>query len=126
MESLLFDFPDFRLSDDESEPALSLASLSNENKEDKEDEWYNIPSDSNSDSDDEAPPAPPSALPRSGSISASASRTTTPVYKEHSISSRIRALTILNNKIPMARIIKAIGISRSQIYNLVAKARERG
>jgi hypothetical protein len=72
------------------------------------------------------PPPPPSALLRSGSISASASGTTTPVYKEHSIGSRIRALTMLNDKIPMARIIKAIGISRSQIYNLAVKARERG
>ena len=33
---------------------------------------------------------------------------------------------MLNDKIPMARIIKATGISRSQIYNLAAKARERG
>jgi hypothetical protein len=65
---------------------------------------------------------PPSTLLRSGSISVSASRTTTLIYKEHSISSRIRALTILNNKIPIARIIKAIGISQSQIYNLIAKA----
>jgi hypothetical protein len=126
MESLLFDFPNFGLSDNELESILSLASLSNENKEDEEDEWYNISSDSDSDSDDEAPPAPPSALPRSGSTSASASGTTTPIHKEHSIGSRIRALTILNDKIPMARIIKATGISRSQIYNLVVKARERG
>ena len=121
MESLLFDFPNFGLSDDESESTLSLASLSDENEEDKEDEWYNMPSDSDSDSNNEAPPAPPSTLLRSGSIT-SASRTTTPVYKEHSISSRIRALTILNDKIPMARIIKVISISQSQIYNLVVKA----
>jgi len=71
-----------------------------------------MPSDSDSDSNNEAPPAPPSTLLRSGSIT-SASRTTTPIYKEHSIGFRIRALTILNNKIPMARIIKATGISRS-------------
>ena len=68
---------------------------------------------------------PPSALLRSGSISASASGTTTPVHKEHSISSRIKALTILNDKIPIARIIKAISISQSPIYNLIVKARER-
>jgi hypothetical protein len=37
MESLLFNFPDFWLSDDESEPLLSLASLSNNDKEEKED-----------------------------------------------------------------------------------------
>ena len=84
-----------------------------------------MPSDSDSDSDNEAPPAPSSALLRSGPISTSASRTTTLVHKEHSISSRIKALTILNDKIPIARIIKAISISQSQIYNLVVKARER-
>jgi hypothetical protein len=56
---------------------------------------------------------PPSTLLRSDSISISTFRTTTPIYKEYSIGSRIRALTILNNKIPMARIIKAINISRS-------------
>jgi transposase len=32
----------------------------------------------------------------------------------------------LNNKVPMARIIKVIGIGRSRIYTLVANARERG
>jgi hypothetical protein len=37
MELLLFDFPDFGLSNDESEPTLSLASLSDKDKEDKED-----------------------------------------------------------------------------------------
>jgi hypothetical protein len=36
MESLLFDFPDFGLFDDESEPALSLASLSNEDEEEED------------------------------------------------------------------------------------------
>jgi hypothetical protein len=72
-----------------------------------------MPSDSDSNSDDEAPLAPSPALLRSGSISISASGTTTPVHKEYFISSRIRALTILNNKIPIARIIKAIGISQS-------------
>jgi hypothetical protein len=58
MESLLFDFPDFGLSDDESEPTLSLASLSHEDEEDKEDKWYNMPSDSDSDLDNRAPSAP--------------------------------------------------------------------
>ena len=111
MESLLFDFPNFGLSDDESEPKLSLASNSDEDEEDKEDEWYNMPSNSDSDLDDEAPSAPPPTLPRSTTISASASGTTTPVRKEHSISAQIKAITILNDKVPLSRIIKVIGIS---------------
>jgi hypothetical protein len=126
MESLLFNFPDFGLSDDESEPVLSLTSLSDEEEEEEEDEWYNIPSDSDSDSDDEAPFAPPPVLPKSGVFSTSASGTSTPICKEHSIGTRIRALTMLNDKVPMARIIKVIGIGRSRIYTLAANARERG
>jgi hypothetical protein len=122
MESLLFDFPDFGLSNDESEPALSLASLSDKDEEEEEDEWYNIPSDSDSNSDDEAPFAPPLALLKSTTISASASRTTTPVRKEHSIGARIKAITILNNKIPLSRIIKVTGISRNRIYTLAVTA----
>ena len=85
-----------------------------------------MPFNSNSNLDNEAPFAPSSTLLKSTIISVSASRTTTPIYKEYSISSRIRALTILNDKIPMARIIKAIDISRSQIYNLIVKAWECG
>jgi hypothetical protein len=85
-----------------------------------------MPSNSNSNLDDEAPFAPPSALLKSTTISASASRTTTPVYKEHSIGTRIKAITILNDKVPLSRIIKVIGISQNRIYTLVVTARERG
>jgi len=38
IDNILFDFPDFGLSDDESEPELSLASNSNKDKEEEEDE----------------------------------------------------------------------------------------
>jgi hypothetical protein len=122
MESLLFNFPDFGLSDDESEPTLSLASLSDKDEEEEEDEWYNMPSNSDSNSDDKAPFAPPPALPKSTTTSASASRTTTPVHKEHSISARIKAITMLNNKVPLSRIIKVIGISQNRIYTLAVTA----
>ena len=125
MESLLFDFPDFGLSDDESEPTLSLASLSNKDEEEEEDEWYNMPFNSDSNLDDEAPFAPPPALPKSTTISTSASGTTTPVYKEYSIGARIKAITILNDKVPLSRIIKVMGISRNRIYTLAAITRER-
>jgi hypothetical protein len=83
-----------------------------------------MPSDSDSNSDDEAPFAPPPALLKSTTISVSASGITTPVYKEHSISARIKAITILNDKVPLSRIIKVIGISRNQIYTLAVTARE--
>ena len=72
-----------------------------------------MPSDSNSNLDDKAPFAPPPALLKSTIISVSASRTTTPIYKEHSISARIKAITILNDKVPLFRIIKVIDISRN-------------
>jgi len=122
MESLLFDFLNFGLSNDELEPALSLASLSDKDKEEEEDKWYNIPSASNSNLDDEAPFAPPPALLKSTTISVSASGTTTPVRKEHSIGARIKAITILNNKIPLSRIIKVTGISQNRIYTLAVTA----
>jgi len=84
-----------------------------------------MPSDSNSNLDDKAPFAPPPALLKSTIISVSASRTTTPIYKEHSISARIKAITILNDKVPLSRIIKVTGISRNRIYTLAAITRER-
>ena len=121
IDDILFNFPNFGLSDDESESELSLASNSNKEEEEEEDKWYNIPSDFNSDLDDEAPSAP-SILLRSGAISASASGTSTPIHKEYSIRTRIKVLTILNDKFPIARIIKVTGISRTRIYDLAAKA----
>jgi hypothetical protein len=55
-------------------------------------------------------PPPLSALLRSGASNASAFRTSTLIYKEHSVNTRIKALTILNNKVSIARIIKVISI----------------
>ena len=85
-----------------------------------------MPSNSDSNSDDKAPFAPPPTLLKSTTTSASASGTTTPVYKEHSIGARIKAITMLNDKVPLSRIIKVMGISRNWIYTLVATAQERG
>jgi hypothetical protein len=84
-----------------------------------------MPLDSNSNSNNKAPSALPSIL-LSGVSSASASRTNTLIYKEYSISTRIRALIMLNNKVSIARIIKVIGIGRSQIYTLIANVYKRG
>ena len=85
-----------------------------------------MPFDSDSNLDDEAPFAPPLTLLKSTTISASASGTTTPICKEHSIGARIKAITMLNDKVPLSRIIKVMGISRNRIYTLVVTARERG
>jgi hypothetical protein len=84
-----------------------------------------MPSESDSDSDDEAPSAPLSVLLRSNASSVSASRTNTPIHKKYFISTRIRALTILNDKVSMARIIKVIGIGWSRIYTLVVNVYKR-
>ena len=70
-----------------------------------------MPSNSDSNLDDEVSFAPPPALLKSTTISVSASRTTTLVYKEYFISARIKIITILNDKVPLSRIIKVIGIS---------------
>jgi hypothetical protein len=84
-----------------------------------------MPSDSNSNLDNKAPFTPP-ILSRSSATSASASRTSTPIRKEYSIGTRIKALAILNNKVPITRIIKVTRIGRTRIYNLIVNARERG
>ena len=124
IDNILFNFSDFGLSNDESESELSLASNSDGEKEEEDDEWYNILSDSNSDSDDEAP-STLFILLRSGVTSTFTSGISTPIRKEYSIETRIKALTIMNDKIAIAKIIKVIGISRTRIYNLVVNARER-
>jgi hypothetical protein len=70
-------------------------------------------------------PFTPSILLKSSATSVSASKTNTFIYKEYFIKARIKVLTILNNKVFITRIIKVIGISRTRIYNLITKARER-
>jgi hypothetical protein len=77
--------------------------------------------DSNSDLDNKASSIPP-ILSRSSATSVFTSGTSTLIYKEYSIRTRIKALTILNNKVPITRIIKVIGIGRTRIYNLIVKA----
>ena len=71
-----------------------------------------MPSDSDSDLDNGAPSAP-SILLRSSATSVSASRTSTPIHKEYSIRTRIKALTMLNEKVLITRIIKATRIGRT-------------
>jgi hypothetical protein len=82
-------------------------------------------SNSNSNLNNEAPFTPPFILLKSTIISVSAFKTTTPIYKEYFISVRIKAIIILNNKVPLSRIIKVIDISRNRIYTLIVTAEER-
>jgi hypothetical protein len=48
------------------------------------------------------------------------------VKKEHLTGARIRAIYMLNEKQPWARITAVTGISKSRVYALAAVARERG
>jgi hypothetical protein len=139
----LFDFPDYGLSDDQSElsslPDSDNESTCSERTEDSSDEWYNMPSDSD-DSDDDTPaptftlplrtPAPTFTLPlRPTAVSSFTSTAFTMskvVKKEHTTGARIRAIYMLNEKQPWARITVVTGISKSRVYALAAVARERG
>jgi hypothetical protein len=128
----LFDFPDYGLSDDQSElsslPDSDNESTCSERTEDSSDEWYNMPSDSD-DSDDDTP-APTFTLPlRPTAVSSFTSTAFTMskvVKKEHTTGARIRAIYMLNEKQPWARITVVTGISKSRGYALAAVARERG
>ena len=46
--------------------------------------------------------------------------------KEHSISARIKAIYMLEEKKLAGKILEAIGVSRTRAYALAAVARERG
>ena len=117
----LYDFPD--LSDGQSElsspPDSSDDDHSDEYTKDKEDTWYNIPSDSNDSDDDSAEPA----LPLLASSTAFVITTLGP--KEHSTGARIKAIYMLEDKKSLVQIREAIGVPKSAVYRLVAIARER-
>jgi hypothetical protein len=112
----LFDFPD--LSDGQSE--LSSPPDSSD-EEDKEDAWYNLPSDSDDSDDDSAVPALLSALSTS-----TAFVLTTLGPKEHSTGARIKAIYMLEDKKSLGQIREATGVPKSAVYRLAAIARERG
>jgi hypothetical protein len=127
----LFDFPDYGLSNDQSE----LSSLPDSNNEstyskrtkDSSDEWYNMPSDSD-DFDDDTPALTFTLLLRLTDASSFTSTTFTMskvVKKEHTTGARIRAIYMLNKKQPWARITAVTGILKSRVYALAAVARER-
>jgi hypothetical protein len=94
----LFDFQDDLLegqSELSSPPNSSDDEHSNEHTEDKEDEWYNLPSDSSDEEDDSATPS--FTLPIRPVISSALTISTTP-RKEHSTGARIKAIYILEER----------------------------
>jgi hypothetical protein len=117
----LFDFPD--LSDGQSElsspPDSSDDEHSDKHTKDKEDTWYNLPSDSDDSDDDSAAPA----LPLLASSTALVLTTLRP--KEHSTGARIKAIYMLEDKKSLGQIREATGVPRSAVYRLAAIARER-
>ena len=101
----LFDFPD--LSDGQSElsspPDSSDDEHSDEHSEDEDDAWYNLPSDSEDEDDDSSTPALALPIrPALASLSVTTVVVSTIVRKEHSTSTRIKAIYMLEEKKPLA------------------------
>jgi hypothetical protein len=100
----LFNFLDYRLSNNQlelSNPPDS-ESIGNKASKDEDDAWYNMPLNSLDDDDDDdkdkahepSPPLPSQPL----SLTLGLGVYITPIKKEHSISARIRAIYMLNKK----------------------------
>jgi hypothetical protein len=89
----LFDFPD--LSDGQSELS-SPPDSSDSDESDEEDAWYNIPSDSEDEDDDSI--APSFTLPLRHLATSIAFTIPDIIRKEHSTSTRIKAIYILEQK----------------------------
>ena len=87
----LFDFPD--LSDNQSELSSPPDSSDNEHTKDEEDTWYNLPSDSDNSDDNSAILALLFA-----SLILTTFILTTLGPKEHSTSTRIKAIYVLEDK----------------------------
>jgi hypothetical protein len=120
----LFDFPD--LSDDQSELSSSPDSSDSDESaysiatKDEEDTWYNLPSDSEDEDDNSI--APSLTLP--SSIATSIAFTIPDIVrKEHSTGARIKAIYMLEQRRSAGDIRKAIGVSRTRIYELASLAR---
>ena len=123
----LFDFPNFGLSDrqsDLSSPPNSNDSTCSERTEDEADYWYNMSSDSD-DSDDDSP-ALTFTLPLRSATTSTDFVILKPVKKEHTTGARIKAIYMLNEKQPWSKILAITSISKSRVYALAAVARERG
>jgi hypothetical protein len=124
----LFDFPDYGLSDDQSElsePPDSIGTPS-EATEDEEDAWYNRPSDSEEEDEDDPTPVVITLPLRPIASTSKAFTMPLTTRKEHSPGARIKAIYMLEDKQSAAKIKAATNVSRTRAYNLAAVARERG
>jgi hypothetical protein len=83
--------------------------------------WYEIPSDSENEDDELT--EPPLTLLAVTSIAFTMPETT---HKEHSTSTRIKAIYMLEEKKSAGKILEAIRVSRTRAYALVVVAREHG
>ena len=121
----LFDFPD--LSDGQLElstPPNSDELVASERSEDKEDPWYNIPSNLE-DKDNTLIALSFSLLIRPSPVTSIAFTMPKATRKEHSTSARIKNIYILVEKKSADQIKNATRISRSRAYALATVARER-
>ena len=94
--------------------------IGEEEEEDKEDLWYEIPSDLENEDDEST--KPPLTLPAFTSTAFTMPKTT---RKEHSTSARIKAIYMLEEKKSTGKILEATGVSRTRAYALVIVVRER-
>jgi hypothetical protein len=118
----LYDFPD--LSDGQLELS-SPPNSSDSDESDKEDAWYNIPSDSEDEDDDSI--APSLTLPLRPLIATSIAFTIPDIIrKEYLTSARIKAIYMLKQKRSAGDIKKATRVSRTRVYELASLARQRG
>ena len=112
----LFDFPD--LSDGQSElsssPDSSDDEYSDKYSEDKEDIQYNLPSDSEDKDDNLTTLA--LMLPICPILVSTAIIVSTTTHKEHSTSTRIKAIYMLKDKKSLAQIKEATGVSKTAVY----------
>jgi hypothetical protein len=88
---------------------------------DKEDAWYNIPSNSEDEDDDLITLS--FTLPLRPLATSIAFTIPNIIRKEHSTSARIKAIYMLEQKRSIGDIKKAIGVSRTRVYDLASLAR---
>jgi hypothetical protein len=122
----LFDFPD--LLDGQSElsspPDSSNNEHSNEYTKDKDNIWYNLPTDSeDEDKDDDS--SPPLLVLPIRPIPSTELVISTAIYKEYSTGTRIKAIYILEDRKTLAQIKKATGVPKTTVYRLYTITRER-
>ncbi|KAH9206068.1 hypothetical protein DL95DRAFT_416867 [Leptodontidium sp. 2 PMI_412] len=127
----LYTYADYGLSDDQSElsdPPDSVVSGETDD-EDKEAEWYELSSDSEDEVEDVDPPEEPLSAQITTKSKGSGKPSialicglivSSSIKREFSIGARIRAVTILNDRLLIKKIIEVTGIGKSRIYSLVA------